>query len=289
MKTGMTNAFSTHDLGESYPDLHAMLIEHGKEHDSRLGKMREITDMNVILHDPTKCLPQRKGYSKAFALAEIDQFVAGVHDGGILQAVSPQAASMITKDTNYGVRVGKQMVAIESELRANRMSRRAVAYVGHPDDLVTLQNNPQQRNDRAGEIACSCVWNFMIREDKLHMLVYTRSWDVVWGLCYDISSASAVQMMLATALGVEIGYQSHHATSLHVYEMHYELETERVSRTLQLPWLVDTIVGSQSAALERMKMARGNSFIGTPLQITGDVTNNHVKQWYRDDAEAAMI
>jgi len=196
MKTGMTNAFSTHDLGESYPDLHAMLIEHGKEHDSRLGKMREITDMNVILHDPTKCLPQRKGYSKAFALAEIDQFVAGVHDGGILQAVSPQAASMITKDTNYGVRVGKQMVAIESELRANRMSRRAVAYVGHPDDLVTLQNNPQQRNDRAGEIACSCVWNFMIREDKLHMLVYTRSWDVVWGLCYDISSASAVQMML---------------------------------------------------------------------------------------------
>lgn len=246
------NQFVVNSLGMQYPDLHAWILDNGKERRSRLGWMIEVEDANVLLSDPAYCLPQRKGYSKAFALAEIDQFIAGIHNGEVLRSVSPQAASMITQDTNYGVRIGKQMVAIEQELRANPNSRRAVAYVGHPDDLRILQNDPQARQDRAGEIACSCVWNFHLRDGFLNMVVYTRSWDAVWGLCYDISSVSAVQMMLAKALGVAVGWQSHHATSLHLYEKHVDLEMERVQRRLTIPWLVDTVRGSQDKARDRI-------------------------------------
>lgn len=272
------NTFVTCDLGGDYARLHAWIMETGREYDSRLGKMREIVDANLFLENPMRCLPQRKGYSKAFALAELDQFIAGVHDGDILHAVSPQASSMITRDTNYGVRIGHQMIAIERELRDNPASRRAVAYVGHPDDLKILHNDPQSRVDRAGEIACSCVWNFIIRDDALNMVVYTRSWDAVWGLCYDISSASAVQAMLAKALGVNIGWQSHHATSLHLYSMHYDLEIEAVDRMLTIPWLVDTVRGSQDVALSRMRAAKE--------AINGEWG---IKSWYADEADGMMI
>lgn len=269
--------FNTCDLGNDYPDLHKWILDNGVMRPSRLGTMCEVLDAALFLENPMRCLPQRKGYSKAFALAELDQFIAGVHSTEALRQVSPQASSMITRDTNYGVRVGHQMVAIEAELRANPDSRRAVAYIGHPDDLKTLQNNPQARHDRAGEIACSCVWSFALRNGNLNMVVYTRSWDAVWGLCYDISSASAVQMMLALALGVSVGWQSHHATSLHLYEQHFELEMDRVDRMLVIPWLRDTVRGSQDMAVDRMHEALNHYEGDTPA-----------KQWYNEQAIAMM-
>lgn len=273
--------FNTCDLGGDYPRLHQWIMDNGVERPSRLGVMREVVDAALFMENPMRCLPQRKGYSKAFALAELDQFIAGVHNGEVLRQVSPQASSMITQDTNYGVRIGHQMVAIEAELRANPDSRRAVAYIGHPEDLKVLQNNPQARQDRAGEIACSCVWNFTLRDGNLNMVVYTRSWDAVWGLCYDISSASAVQMMLARALGVGVGWQSHHATSLHLYEQHFELEMESVDRMLVIPWLGDTVRESQGIAAERIKQSLADKdvaiYAGRPALY-----------WYGKQAEEMM-
>ena len=52
----------------------------------------------------------------------------------------------------------------------------------------------------------------------LHMIVNMRSWDLVWGLSYDVPSFVSVQMMLAAVLKCGVGAYLHNAGSAHVYD-----------------------------------------------------------------------
>lgn len=247
----------TGHLGLDYGELHKKFMVEGHRVDSRYGETREMLDFRLELLNPWFCIVDRKGFSARFMNAEIDQFVAGVHDGEVLKAVSPQAAGMITEKTNYGVRIGRQLSTVVDELSSHRDSRRAVAYVGHPDDLEHLRNHPSERAARANEIACACVWQWVVRNDQVHMIVYGRSWDIVWGLCYDIPSAVAVQMAVASALRLPVGTFVFHAGSAHVYERHYELPIEKRNARLSLPWLVDgDIRATQRVAYDRIVESR---------------------------------
>ena len=254
--TGVGSSFKTKNLGSTYGELHELLMTKGRHADSRYGATKELVDFRLELTDPSKCIVDRKGFSLSFMRAEIDQFISGVHDGDILKAVSPQAASMITEKTNYGVRIGRQLATVVDELAAHRDSRRAVAYVGHPDDLEHLRNHPMERAQRANEIACACVWQWLVRDGMVHMLVYGRSWDIVWGLCYDVTSVVAVQMSVAAALNLPVGTFVFHAGSAHVYERHFDLEIRPRQMELSLPWLVQgDIRATQKKAYERMQHA----------------------------------
>lgn len=248
--------YITNHLGHNYQDLLDYVMLKGDRVQSRYGETRELLNFTLHLQKPINCVVDRTGFSRRFMYAEIDQFLAGVHDGDILKAVSPQAASMITEKTNYGVRIGRQLATVVDELVENPDSRRAVAYVGESDDLQALRNWPAERHARANEIACACVWHFIVRDDQVHMFVYGRSWDMVWGLCYDIPSCVAVQAAVAAALGKGTGDLVFTAGSAHIYERHYKLETRANPDPLSLPWLVSPAAGGirqiQKDALLRM-------------------------------------
>ena len=67
------------------------------------------------------------------------------------------------------------------------------------------------------------TWQFLPRGGKLEMLVSMRSWDLVWGLSYDVPCFVAVQLALAAALDLEPGTYTHVAGSGHLYERHWRL------------------------------------------------------------------
>jgi thymidylate synthase len=50
-----------------------------------------------------------------------------------------------------------------------------------------------------------------------------RSNDLVWGLCYDLYLLTMLQELMAAELGVGLGWYAHVASSLHVYERHWDL------------------------------------------------------------------
>lgn len=251
------STYDTDHLGVDYKDMHQFFLSRGQARDSRYGETKELMDFRLELSNPLNCIVDRKGFSHRFMNAEIDQFIAGVHDGEVLKAVSPQAAGMITEKTNYGVRIGSQLANVVDELRDNRNSRRAVAYVGNPDDLEHIRNHPAERVGRANEIACACVWHFLVRDDEVHLFIYGRSWDIVWGLCYDIPSSVAVQMAVAKALGLGLGSYVFHAGSAHLYERHYDLDIATRNKALSLEWLSgENIRTSQVIAYERIVEAK---------------------------------
>jgi len=64
---------------------------------------------------------------------------------------------------------------------------------------------------------------FLVRDSKLHAIVYMRSNDAIWGLPYDVFLFTMLQELLASELGLQLGTYTHTVGSLHLYEKHFDL------------------------------------------------------------------
>ena len=100
-----------------------------------------------------------------------------------------------------------------AKLRDDPDSRQAVIA------LYTAQDSGIQSKD----IPCTCSLQFLIRNNRLNLLVYMRSNDLIWGMPYDIFSFTLIQEYLANLLNIEIGWYEHVVGSMHIYSYHYNL------------------------------------------------------------------
>jgi thymidylate synthase len=105
-------------------------------------------------------------------------------------------------------------------LRAERHSRRAVLQLFESQTGLDADTK---------DAPCTCSIQFMIRDDRLHAIVYMRSNDVIWGLPYDVFLFTMLQELLALELGTELGSYFHLVGSLHLYKRHFELAKRIVS------------------------------------------------------------
>jgi len=65
---------------------------------------------------------------------------------------------------------------------------------------------------------CTLTLQFMLREDRLHVIACMRSSDVWLGLPYDAFNFSMLGNILASQLGVALGTVTFHLGSSHLYE-----------------------------------------------------------------------
>jgi len=96
-------------------------------------------------------------------------------------------------------------------LKTDKDSRRAVISLGNTASALQT------------DVSCINSIQFMIRNNKLNCIVYMRSNDIIWGLCYDLFFLTFLQEMLSYTLNVEIGTYTHIAASLHYYQRHSPL------------------------------------------------------------------
>ena len=100
----------------------------------------------------------------------------------------------------------------------------------------------------------SDLWQFDLTEGSLDMTVNMRSNDAVWGLSYDVPSFTAVQRAMALSLGVPLGTYFHQAGSFHVYERHYNVQTEpRPGDFFHLPFLGRSMQETYENAVEILR------------------------------------
>ena len=218
--------FDTDNLGRYYIALLDHVIAEGESVSPRGQLVREVRPLVFRLTNPLACIVKRSGFSSALMHLEILQLLAGEFDRPLYEKISPGAASRMNTYGSYGPRTKEQLLAVEKELLKDPDSRRATVYVGRPDDLRLADDL---------NMPCTGVWSFYVRNGVLEMLVYMRSWDLVWGLSYDIPCFVAVQKMIADSLGVPLGDYVHVAGSGHVYERHFGLSVGVTDQKLVLP------------------------------------------------------
>lgn len=112
----------------------------------------------------------------------------------------------------FNLRGCNQIENVVSVLSERPYSRRAVIQLFDAEDLARHYK----------DIPCTCSLQFLIRGNKLHLIVSMRSNDAYLGLPHDVFCFTMLQEYIATILGVELGVYRHFVGSLHLYTKHEE-------------------------------------------------------------------
>jgi thymidylate synthase len=133
---------------------------------------------------------------------------------------------LITANSAYGARIyGKslrqsidQWSNVKNELIKDNSSRRAVIQIDMPADLIKDTK----------DMPCTLSLHFLIRENKLNLVVNMRSNDLVLGFPYDTFSFTLFQELMLVELKefmpqLKMGTYFHNVSSMHIYAKDYDL------------------------------------------------------------------
>ena len=119
-----------------------------------------------------------------------------------------------TVNSNYGWCIRKkygfdQWEMVKKLLQENTNSRHAIIHIKEARNLI---DNPTK------DLNCTIALQFLLRNNKLDLIVTMRSNDIWLGLPYDLFNFTCMQIQMAMELGVEVGTYYHNAGSLHIYK-----------------------------------------------------------------------
>jgi len=118
-------------------------------------------------------------------------------------------------NSNYGYfwNYNDQLDRVINDLKKNKETRRAIVvhYLLHELDRYKY------------DTPCNDVLNFYVRNDKLHLTVFARSIDLVYGYCNDQYTFAKLMELVSEKTGYPVGTMHWMITNLHIYPRHYDL------------------------------------------------------------------
>ena len=229
------NALSVTD---GLPSILDEILGRGTMRDSRSGRVQELSNVVVSLHEPWHrfvLLKDRKA-SPAAQIAETMWVLSGSSDIEWLSRYLPRAAEFSDDGEHwragYGPRLRgyvkhgvDQLRYVVKKLADDPPTRQAVISLWDPE----TDTKPGSK-----DYPCNDWLDFKIRDGKLNLNVAVRSNDAVWGWSgINQFEWSALQEIVAGILGVQIGELNFFISSLHLYERHFGKAAKIVDLTDQ--------------------------------------------------------
>ena len=163
--------------------------------------------------------PQRK-FNEDYAEYEWNWYLKGDRDASEIGERAKIWKQMMVEGTtevnsNYGYFWNKnyQLSRVIQELKTNKETRRAIVVHYDINELDRYKH----------DTPCNDVLNFYIKDDKLHLTVFARSIDLVFGFCNDQYTFAKLMEMVAFQLDIPVGEMHWMVTNLHIYPRHYDM------------------------------------------------------------------
>jgi thymidylate synthase len=197
-------------------------ILRGEEVSPRGRKTREILNHTVVLLDVRNniLISSVRDLNYKFMVAEWLWILAGMNDVASISRYNKNIGKFSDDGEifqgAYGPRWIRQSAYVAGNLSRDRTSRQAVISI--------WSENPSSSKD----IPCTLTWQFLIRDEKLNMIVNMRSSDGWLGLPYDLFNFSQICNLVAGSFDVEPGFLAMNLGSSHLYEEDWEKAVELV-------------------------------------------------------------
>ena len=215
----MDAIFEADTLDDLLCEVFPRLLEHQEMVKASRGNFTEIFGAMLVLHNPRARLSRSESRSKIFsALGELFWYLSKANSVEFMEYYLPGTYTQESDDgvsvrSGYGERLfghngHNQIQNVITLLKEKPTSRRAVIQLFDASDL----------SGNYKSIPCTCTLQFVIRDDKLNMLVNMRSNDAYFGLPHDVFTFTMLQEIVARSVGIEVGIYKHCAGSLHLYE-----------------------------------------------------------------------
>jgi len=163
--------------------------------------------------------PERK-FNLDYADFEWDWYLKGDRDAKEIGEKAKIWKQMMVPGTtevnsNYGYfwNYNDQLKRVIQDLKSNPETRKAIVvhYILHELDRYKY------------DTPCNDVLNFYVKDNRLHLTVFARSIDLVFGFSNDQYTFAKLMEKVSLETGYEIGQMHWAITNLHVYPRHYSL------------------------------------------------------------------
>lgn len=180
---------------------------------------KEEINAHLILTDPTKntmCNCKRK-MPMRYAIGELIWYNSCNSSWKAIEPFSSFWKNIsddgVTVNSNYGYCIHNkfgfdQWEQTKKLLLTDPNTRQAVIHIKEPRNLI---DNPTK------DLNCTIALQFILRDNKLDLIVTMRSNDIWLGLPYDLFNFTCMQIQMAMEIGAEIGTYYHNVGSLHMY------------------------------------------------------------------------
>ena len=214
------------DINSAFIETCKALYYDGKTVSPRGLKTKEI--QNFMLKIPAKddftiTVPERK-LSKEYLDAELEWYKSGDPKIDYINKYSSFWRQLVddngTINSNYG-----KLALFD---KYNGMSQFEWCVQQLSNDLNSRQaiinyNQPHHKYSTNKDFVCTIAQQFIVNNDRLDCIVMMRSNDLIYGFSYDAPWFNYLHKQLADCLNIEVGYYRHFATSMHVYENHFDM------------------------------------------------------------------
>lgn len=197
------------------------------------GETRELLGVLVEIEQPRARLSRTETRGKPFScLGELLWYLSRDNELGFisyyLREYVKESEDGATVRGGYGPRLfnqrGQDQVSnVIDLLRANFRSRRAVIQLFDAEDI----------SRRYVEAPCTTTLQFLVRDNRVHMVTTMRSNDAYIGLPHDVFCFTMLQEIVARSLGYELGIYRHFVGSMHIYEVDRENAQRFINEAIQ--------------------------------------------------------
>ena len=213
IKTNMKIHFK--NANEAYEYYHDRILTHGIP----FGDTKALFNIGFYLENPNDkmIINKERKWSLDYAEAEWQWYLSGDSNvkklgeiyGKIPAIWQKMADSSGEVNSNYGWQWMRnaQLSHVINKLRDYPDTRQAAISIYDAKEIAKYHN----------DTPCTYAVQFTIIADLLCMSVYMRSNDLWYGFCNDQYQFANLQELVASMLGIEIGWYYHHAHNLHLY------------------------------------------------------------------------
>jgi thymidylate synthase len=200
------------------------LNDGGRECSPRGLKIKEVENYSICIKNPKKRIitnPLRR-MSLPYAFGELLWYLSARNDVAMMEYYSKRMRNFSddgkTLNSAYGYRIfGKHPM-----LPFNQWENVVELLTKDPDSRQAIIHLHTPNNKPTKDEVCTLTLQFLIRNNKLDMVVNMRSNDVIWGFTYDVFSFTSFQELMANELGIKVGKYYHNAASMHIYEKDFK-------------------------------------------------------------------
>ena len=213
IKTNMKIHFK--NANEAYEYYHDRILTHGIP----FGDTKALFNIGFYLENPNDkmIINRERKWSLDYAEAEWQWYLSGDSNVKKLGEIYGKIPAIWQKmadesgevNSNYGWQWMRnaQLTHVVNKLRDYPDTRQAAISIYDAKEIAKYHN----------DTPCTYAVQFTIIADKLCMSVYMRSNDLWYGFCNDQYQFANLQELVASMLGIEIGWYYHHAHNLHLY------------------------------------------------------------------------
>lgn len=102
--------------------------------------------------------------------------------------------------------------------------------------LMTISNPDEDKISKSKDYPCNLIVHFLVRNGQLNTHVYLRSNDIIFGFCINTFEWMFISKYVADQLGIKVGTYHHTASSLHLYEHHYDKAINIIDNYIPVPY-----------------------------------------------------